>query len=83
MDEPFLITIDYNGKVLDFTAQLQIYGYTHRFVVDVFGTDMHFERDEDGAYRAMIPYDASEKHLQKLDVHLLQAIATKIESILA
>jgi hypothetical protein len=80
MDEPFIITVNYKGADRDFEATLQVFGYTHRFHVAVEGTDILFERDEEGSYRAILPPE----HTGKIpDTGLLQCIAQAIERILA
>ncbi len=78
MIEAFDITVDYKGKLWQFEARLETYGYTHRFVVHVEGTEVNFERDEEGHYRAVLPFDKREA-LPALDKSLLQAIAQTIE----
>jgi hypothetical protein len=80
MDEPFLITVNYKGVERDFEANLRVFGYTHKFHVAVDGTEVLFERDEEGNYRAIIPAE----HTGKIpDAGLLQHIAHAIERILA
>ena len=80
MDEPFLIAVDYKGVQREFEARLQVLGFTHRFLVDVEGTEVFFERDEEGSYRAIIPPETKGKIPE---TGLLQAIAGAIEKILA
>ena len=82
MDEPFILTVPYKGKNLDFDAQLQITGYTHRFQVMVNETEVFFEKDDEGEYRALV-YTADDQPTPHLDRDLLQAIAEKIVAILA
>jgi hypothetical protein len=80
MDEPFFIPCRYKGVDRQFTATFQAFGYTFRFHVDVDGTDVIFERDEEGNFRAIIPPDTL-KHPP--DRNLLQEISAAIEQILA
>lgn len=82
MEEPFILEVDYKGTTLEVPAQLQLLGYLPRFVVSLPQSDVWFERDEEGAFRAILPPDAPPES-SKLDVALLQAIAAKIEAILA
>ena len=80
MDEPFVITVNHNGGEREFDASLQVFGYSHRFHVMVDGTEVLFERDEEGNYRAIIPPE----HTGKIpDAGLLQSIALAIMQILA
>jgi hypothetical protein len=55
MEEPFVIEVNYKGVERAFEARLQVFGYSHRFHVDVEGVEVLFERDEEGSYRAMAP----------------------------
>ena len=80
MDEPFFIPCRYKGVDREFTATFQAFGYTFRFHVDVDGTDVIFERDEEGNFRAIIPPDSPKS---PPDRNLLQEISTAIEQILA
>ena len=80
MDDSFFLTVNVRGVERQFTASLHVFGYTHRFHVDVDGTEVLFERDEEGNYRAIVPPE----NLRKLpDTGLLQSIAEAIERILA
>ncbi|MGV3657027.1 MAG: hypothetical protein ACO1NX_03700 [Chitinophagaceae bacterium] len=83
MEEPFTLTVPYRGGEKEVQAQLQLSGYTHRFVVQVDDTEMYFERDDSGDYRALLPPHVTEKEAQHIDRHLLQAIAEKIQELLA
>lgn len=47
MNEPFALPVTYQGSKILFPAQLKQVGYTHRFVVDVYGQDVYFEPDEE------------------------------------
>ncbi len=83
MEEPFILSVPYKGKEHDYEARLEVRGYTHRFVVQMEETEVWFERDEEGAYRALLPPDTPEKTASRLDRDLLAAIAEQIRVILA
>jgi hypothetical protein len=93
MEEPFVIEVNYKGVERAFEARLQVFGYSHRFHVDVEGVEVLFERDEEGSYRAMAPQlpenapEGMERGTAGLgrvpEAGLLQAIAEAIERILA
>lgn len=70
--------MSYNGNELLFPAQLIQTGFTHRFVVEVEGQEIYFERDEEGAYRAMTNPETLTKEIK---TDLLKAIAETIEAI--
>ncbi|HEV3252531.1 MAG TPA: hypothetical protein VGZ71_16340 [Puia sp.] len=83
MDEPFIISVFYKGKKREFEARFQKWGFSHRFLVEVEGIPLFFERDEEGSYRAVLfPETAREKN-QVIDAGLLKAIAGEIQSILS
>jgi hypothetical protein len=94
MDEPFFIPCRYKGVDREFTATFQAFGYTFRFHVDVDGTDVIFERDEEGNIRAIIPLEpmgptpgsapTGPQHAKSPpDRNLLQEISAAIEQIIA
>ena len=71
----------YKGQQLLLKASLQVTGYTHKFNVDVNGLIIIFEPDEEGSYRAIIPYDELDNG-KNINKELIKAIATSIEEIL-
>jgi hypothetical protein len=54
MDEPIVIPVIFQGAELDFTATLQTWSYGFRFIVDIEGMEVIFEKDDEGEYRALI-----------------------------
>ncbi len=82
MDEDFIITVNHNGIVHDFTAKLLQQGYTHKFELKIGGTIVFFEPDDAGSYRVIKMPWQDEKELLKLDKTLLAAVSEKIEAIL-
>ena len=82
MDEPFTLTVPYKGEQHEFETELMVTGYTYKFRTMVNGTEVFFERDDAGEFRALSP-NADAKQLQSLDPGLLQAIVQQLEIILA
>jgi hypothetical protein len=81
MDEPFELPVLYNNKKMLLPAQLHQYGYSFKIEVEVNGTAIFFERDEDRNWRAMV--EPSEVEMNSyLTKELLQAILTSIERVL-
>jgi hypothetical protein len=78
MNEPFELPVRYKGEELLFSAHLQQRGYTHSIVVDVYGTEVYFEPDEERNYRAIIE---QEKLNKQITTELLKAIAETIECV--
>jgi len=89
MEDPFIITVSYKGQDRDFEAELLQMGYTHKFHVIVDETDLYFERDEEGRYRAILPDNPEQESTPRQkaqrhpDLELIRLIAEKIEAILA
>ena len=81
MDEGFELPVTYRGEELLFPAQLVSFGWTRRIQVDVYGTTVFFERDEEGEWRALISAEDLEAN-KKADAELVKAIASCIENIL-
>jgi hypothetical protein len=81
MDEPFELPVLHNNKEMLLPAQLHQYGYSFKIEVEVNGTAIFFERDEDRNWRAMV--EPSEVEMNSyLTKELLQAILTSIERVL-
>lgn len=83
MEEPFQLPVSYKGHDHSYEAQLHLRGYTYQIRVTVEGTDIYYERDEEGAFRAVLANDAAEKEIQKIDRELLEAIMQQLEALLA
>ncbi len=82
MIEEFEIPVKYNNQQYHFKAKLlQLGSYTHKIQVDINGTEVLFEPDEDRSYRAGIN-PTNQQALLKADTFLLKEIALSIESIL-
>jgi hypothetical protein len=80
MNEPFVITVAYQGTEHEFKARFERWGYTHRIAVLIGETTFTFEPDEEGGYRAL----ANPKQpatTAEINVHLLQAVAEKLAQL--
>lgn len=78
MEESFFIPVVYKGAELQFEAGLQRRGYTYALHVNVFGTMVIFERDEEGNWRALMPVEEKGK---VPETELLQALIAALEEI--
>jgi hypothetical protein len=56
MDDSFEIPVTYAGSELLFEARLRPGGYLTLIEIDVKGHTIIFEPDEEGNYRAVIPF---------------------------
>ena len=79
MDESFDLPVSYNKKEMLYPARFQQLGYTYRILVDINGTEVGFEPDEEGGFRATVDQDTVTK---EVNAGLLKAIAETIEAIL-
>jgi hypothetical protein len=81
MDEAFELPVFFNNAELSFPARLLDYGYSHKLEVDIDGTKLLFESDEERNWRALIAYEELNAN-NKISVDLLKAIASSIEEII-
>ena len=80
MDDNFTLPVTYMGRNYNFPAQLLNYGYSYKLQVDIDGTNVLFEPDEERNWRALISYEDLQAN-KKLNPSLLQAIALVIDEI--
>lgn len=82
MDQDFEIPIVYKNKEMTIPAVLQVQGYTYRIEALVEGVALYFERDDAGAFRALLPPDTPAT--TKLpETGLIQAITESLNGLLA
>jgi hypothetical protein len=82
MTDPFILSVNYQGEVLDFTAQLLLQGYSHKFKVLIGALEVYFEPDEEGSYRVIAMPGQDQQALGKVDKQLLFEILRQLESII-
>ena len=80
MDESFEIPITHNGEDLLLKASIKAFGYTPRIEVDINGSRVVFEQDEEGKYRALVSTEdlLNKKHI---DVELLGLVTEVLDSV--
>ena len=81
MDEEFELPVWFNNTELNLHAKLLNYGYSYKLEVDIDGTKLLFEPDEERNWRALIAYDELNAN-KKISADLLKAIASSIDEIL-
>lgn len=82
MNESFDIPVIYKGEEILFKGELLAYGYSYKIQVDVNGSIVLFEPDEEKKYRAVIPYGEIGNN-KNVDAGLLKNIAAKLEELLS
>lgn len=80
MEDDFILPVVFESQELSFPARLLNYGYSSKLEVDVNGTNVLFEPDEERNWRALISFQDVQAN-KKLDVDLLMAIAKAIEDL--
>jgi hypothetical protein len=80
MEEGFELPVDYKGAEQSFPAKLVRRGYIYQIEVEVADTLVAFEKDEEGAWRAMLT-EADLFSNKKLDRELLESIIASLEAI--
>lgn len=80
MDEEFELPVEYKGHQYLFKTTLLVFGFTHKFRVDVNGQLIIFEPDEERNYRAVLDYRDIDSN-KKIDFELLKKIVGVIEEI--
>ena len=80
MQDDFSITVPYKGKDREFNVNVMVTGYTYKFHVMVDETEVIFEKDEEGNYRAMKaqPFEGTSSR-KEIDIELLKLIQQTIE----
>jgi hypothetical protein len=80
MFDLFDLPVEYKGKEMLFPAELLPMGFTHKIKVNIDGTDILFEPDEERNYRAVIDYAALDK-MSSVNKDLLQLICQTLDEL--
>ena len=77
MDEDFLLPVSFEGNDWEFPAKILQRGFVVQLEVDINGTTVTFEPDEERNWRALLSFEdrVADKRIKK---ELLEAIAQKI-----
>lgn len=75
MDQDFELPIDYKGKEWLLPARLIRFGYTYRLEVDINGTTVSFEKDEERNWTALVNPETSNANA---DVGIINAIIHRL-----
>ena len=78
--ESFLLPVTFNNKTVEYSAQLLQYAYSYKLEIDIDGTKLQFEPDEERNWRALISFEDMQAN-KKLNPDLIKAIAQAIETI--
>jgi hypothetical protein len=73
------IPVTYKNDELYLKAHIVSFGYVNQVVVDLGGTQITIERDEEGNYRALGNTEKVESF--KVDVDLIKAVVMVLQSL--
>lgn len=80
MFDLFELPVQYKGKEMLFPAELLPMGFTHKIKVNIEGTDILFEPDEERNYRAVITQPDLDK-MPSFNKELLQLICQTLDEL--
>jgi hypothetical protein len=78
MEEEFELPVTFNNTELIFPARLLNYGYSYKLEINIEGTKVLFEPDEERNWRALIGQEDINSN-KKISAELLKEIASGIE----
>ena len=78
MEETFEITVPHKGKDLLFPVKIIRYGYVHRIQIEINGSIVFLEKDEEGHYRAI----ATDMDAISKAKDLIETVTTYMEKML-
>lgn len=78
MDDKFEIPVSYKGEDLLLNASVKAFGYTPRIEVEINGSTILFEQDEEGKYRAVVLTEDANKNY---DLELLALVTEVLDAV--
>lgn len=79
--EEFELALKYKGQGMLLPVKLLNYGSSYKLEVEIDGTKVLFEPDEERNWRALISYEDVQAN-KKLDKELLELVASELNAIL-
>lgn len=76
MEDVFDLPVNYNGEEMMLPSKLIRFGYSYTIEVQVNGTTVSFEKDEEGNWRAL-----TNSHTTKLNIHILTKIVEALDNL--
>ena len=78
MAEFFTLTVSYKGEERQIDSELRVMGYTHKIAVNINGTEILFEPDEERNYRAVV--SDADINKNRIDIELIKLVAAELEA---
>lgn len=82
MEDALQLPVSFRGEELEFPFRVADTGYVRRFVVMVDGVEVHFEPDDSGELRAIVP-NVNDVKLALPSKPLLEAIGESITQLIS
>ena len=76
----FELPVIFNNKEFVFPGKFLDYGYSSKIEIDIEGTKVLFEPDEERNWRALISFEDHQAN-KKLNLELLKAIAEAVDAV--
>lgn len=80
MGESFDIPVQYKGEDLMLKGSVKAFGYTPRIEIEIDGSPIIFEQDEEGKYRAVVSTEDLVNN-KNIDVELLGLVTEVLDSV--
>ena len=80
MNKEFILPVQFKEETLRFPARLLNYRYGYKLEIEIEGTKLLFEPDEEGNWRVLLSYEELQSE-KKFNPELLKRIAEAIEEI--
>ena len=81
MEEGFELPVMHKGKEVLFPARLLMLGYIYKIEVEIHGVLVHFEKDDERNWRAIVA-DTSSGFENKIDKELVGDVIAAIEEVI-
>ena len=81
MDEGFELPVMHKGREILFPARLLTLGYIYKIEVEIHGVLVHFEKDDERNWRAVV-VDLSSGFEKNMDKELISDVITAIEEVI-
>lgn len=78
MEESFQLPVVFQGQTVIMNGTLKLIGYSFRFIFTIDGSEIHFEQDNNGEFRAIMHNETTLK--KEFDVSFLKSIAKALHT---
>jgi hypothetical protein len=79
INKEFQVTIEHNGENEQFRAVRLQMGYVFKYLIRIEDTEIYFEADEEGEYRALVRPEQMNK--KRIDRQLLEKLSSQLKKL--